>query len=69
MEVNSQLHALAAISSETKTGTHWIGGWVGSTAGLDVWNERKVSWQSRESNLESSGTYPTHYADYAIPDP
>jgi hypothetical protein len=36
MEVNGQLHAPAAIlRRERAPGTHWIGGWVGSRAGLD----------------------------------
>jgi len=32
MEVSGQLHAPTVLSPE-KTGTHWIGGWVGPGAG------------------------------------
>jgi hypothetical protein len=30
--------------------THWIGGWVGSRASLDVTEKRKMSCHYRESN-------------------
>jgi hypothetical protein len=37
MEVTGQLHALAALpTGKEPPGTHWIGGWVGPRAVLDV---------------------------------
>jgi hypothetical protein len=37
MEVSDQLHTPAALPpGEVGPGTHWIGGWVGPRAGLDV---------------------------------
>jgi hypothetical protein len=43
MEVCGQLHAPAAVPSTKKAlGTRWIGGWVGSRAGLDAAEEIKV---------------------------
>jgi hypothetical protein len=31
------------------TGTQWIGGWVGHTAGLDLMEEREISFPCRKS--------------------
>jgi hypothetical protein len=43
MEVSGQLHALAALPPrETAPDTHWIGGWVGPRAVLDVVVKRKI---------------------------
>jgi hypothetical protein len=36
MRVGGQLHAPAALPPGKRTGTHFIGGWVGSRADLDV---------------------------------
>jgi hypothetical protein len=36
MEVRGQLHALAALPPGINRGTHWVGGWLGSTTSLDV---------------------------------
>jgi len=37
MEVSGQFHALAGLSrGKGPPGTHWIGGWVGPRAGLNV---------------------------------
>jgi hypothetical protein len=33
--VGGQCHALAALHPGKRPGTHFIGGWVGPTAGLD----------------------------------
>jgi len=38
MEVSGQLHAPAALPQRAP-GSHWIGGWVGSRAGLDTVNK------------------------------
>jgi hypothetical protein len=32
-------------------GTHWIGGWVGSRAGLNMVSKRKIPSPRKESNL------------------
>jgi hypothetical protein len=49
MEVSGQLHAPAAIPSVKAPGTRWIGGWVGSRAGLDAM-ETRISFPWRTSN-------------------
>jgi len=42
MEVSGQLHAPAALPPEKEPpGTHWIGGWVGSRAGLGAVKKKK----------------------------
>jgi hypothetical protein len=49
MEVSGQLHAPAALPPEKDPpGTHWIGGWVGPRAGLDMVSKRPSP--CRESN-------------------
>jgi hypothetical protein len=51
MEASGQLHASAALpSGERYPGTHWTGGWVGPTAGLDTVEWREISYPCRESN-------------------
>jgi hypothetical protein len=40
--------------SERAPGTHWIGGWVGPRAVLDVVVKRKIPSPCRESNPRSS---------------
>jgi hypothetical protein len=44
MEVTSQIHTLAALppDEEPAPSTHWIGGWVGPSAALDVVVKRKI---------------------------
>jgi len=40
-EVSGQFHAPAAFTSGVRVpGTHWIGGWVGLRAGLDMEEKR-----------------------------
>jgi hypothetical protein len=52
MEVNGQLHTPAILPPEKKPpGTHWIGGWVGHRAVLDVVVKRKIPRSCQESNL------------------
>jgi hypothetical protein len=41
-------------SSEIAPGTHWIGGWVGTIAGLDAVVKRKIPSPHRDSNPRSS---------------
>jgi hypothetical protein len=37
MEASGQLRSLAALTvEEGASGTHWIGGWLGPTAGLEA---------------------------------
>jgi hypothetical protein len=52
MEVSGQLHAPAALPPrERAPGTHWIGGWVGPRAVLDIAVvKRKIPSTRRESN-------------------
>jgi hypothetical protein len=50
MEVRGQLHAPAVSPPRKKApGTHWIGGWVGSKAVLDVVVKRKIPSPRLES--------------------
>jgi hypothetical protein len=42
VEMSGHLHSPAALSGERVTGTHWIGGWMGSTAGPDAMKYKKV---------------------------
>jgi hypothetical protein len=39
---------------ERDPGTHWVGGWVDSSAGLDAVVKRKIPSPCRDSNLRSS---------------
>jgi hypothetical protein len=49
MEVSSQLHTLATLpTTETTSGTHRIGGWVGPKASLDSVEYRKISCPRQE---------------------
>jgi hypothetical protein len=42
MEVNGQLHTLAALTlRKDPQSTYWTGGWVGSNASLEVVEKRK----------------------------
>jgi hypothetical protein len=51
MEVSGQRHAPAPLYPRGKnTGTHWIGGWVGSRAGLNAEARRKILCPCRGSN-------------------
>jgi len=43
MELSGQLHVPAALPLGEIPGYHWIGGWVGLRAGLDVVDKRKNS--------------------------
>jgi hypothetical protein len=49
MEGSGQLHASGALPPERASGTHWIGGWVDSRAGLDAVVKRKIPNSRRES--------------------
>jgi len=56
MEMNGQLHALAALPSGRAPGTHWIGGWVGPRVSLDAVVKRKFPAPARTQNPY----HPTH---------
>jgi hypothetical protein len=64
MKVCDQLHAAVALPPpppEGAPGTHWIGGWVSSRAGLDVVVMRKIPSLYQDSNsavpLSCPGSY------------
>jgi hypothetical protein len=41
--VNDQVHASAALSPEERApDTHWVGGWIGFTVGLNFMEKRKI---------------------------
>jgi hypothetical protein len=48
-------------------GSHWVWGWLGPRAGLDVLEKTKTSFLCRVSNTGLSTSQPTHYNDYATP--
>jgi hypothetical protein len=59
MDVSGQLHPPAALTSgKEPPGTHWIGGWVSSRAGLDMVSKRKIPSHRRESNPDHSLAQP-----------
>jgi len=47
--VSGQLYAPATLSSEMKLSAHFMWGWVGPRAGLDVVEKRKVPFLYRDS--------------------
>ena len=47
--MSDQLHAPAALHPGKNLSALLIGGWMGSTAGLDVLEKRKISWPCRDS--------------------
>jgi len=60
MEVSGQLHTLADLPlGKEPPDTHWIGGWVGPRAGLDVMVKRKISNPCQASNTCSSSPKPS----------
>jgi hypothetical protein len=67
MEVN--FTPLPLCSREAPFGTYWIGGWVGTIAGVDAARKRKIYFLCRESDPSSSVTQPkrSHYTDRAVP--
>jgi len=55
MEVSGQIHApVTFILKERAPHTHWIGGHVGSRAGLDTVVKRKIPSPCRDSDPRSS---------------
>jgi hypothetical protein len=69
MEAGCQLHAAAALQAvERTTGTHWIGGWVGTRAVLDAVVKRKIPSSRRESNPRAPIVQHVaqRYTDWAI---
>jgi hypothetical protein len=50
MEVSGQLHEQAALPPAKAPDTHWIGGWVGPRAVLEVVVKRKIPSPRQESN-------------------
>jgi len=52
MEVSGQFHAsTTSPPGKESPGAHWIGGWVGPTAGLDMLASRKIPASERNQNL------------------
>jgi hypothetical protein len=56
------------IPRERVPGIHWIGGWVGSRAGLDVVMKRNILSPCRESNPRTPivQPVPSRYTDWVI---
>lgn len=52
MDMSGQLYTLASIPLGKETGTHSTGGWIGPTAGLDIWRREKYlvpCWELNDS--------------------
>jgi hypothetical protein len=59
MHVSGQIHAMATIPWSMAHGEALISGWVCPRAGLDVSENRKISYSCRESNPRLLG-HPVH---------
>jgi hypothetical protein len=64
MKVGGQLHAPAALPPGKRTGTHFIGGWVGPRAGLDGCGKSRPH---RDSITRIIQLVASRYTDYVIP--
>lgn len=42
MEISGQLHVPAALAPRKEPGTHWTGGWLDTTVGLDVLGKGQI---------------------------
>jgi hypothetical protein len=62
MKVSGRVHAPAALGRKRNLGTHWIGGWVGSRAGLDFLENKKISWPCQMVQLAAQSLYRICYA-------
>ena len=51
MEVSGQLHAPAALPPGKNLITHWIGSWVGPSAGMDVKEKEELPYLYRDPQL------------------
>jgi hypothetical protein len=59
MDESGQLHSPCSFTPrEAAPRIHCIGGWVGTGAGLDDVEKRKISCPYREWNLDSSAIQP-----------
>jgi hypothetical protein len=66
MKLSGQLHDLAALPPEKNPGTHWIGGRVGPTVGLDAVVKRKIPTPLRESNPRTPIVKPVAQSLYRL---
>jgi hypothetical protein len=68
MGVSGQFHAQASLPSRKEPITHWIGGWVGPRAVLDVVVKRKIPSTCQESNPRTPIVQPIaqRYTDSAV---
>jgi hypothetical protein len=59
MEVSGQVHFPSRFTAKERApDTHWIGGWVGPRAVLDVVVKRKIPSPRRESNIRTPIVQP-----------
>jgi hypothetical protein len=67
MEVSDQLHVPATLPPEERApDTHWMGGWVGSIAILDVVVKREIPSPCRESNPNTLIVQPVAQSLYRL---
>jgi hypothetical protein len=50
--VSGECHVLAILSPERDPGAHWIGGWVGRRARLEVLQKIEIRCPHRDSKLD-----------------
>ena len=63
-EVSVQLHTPAVFPPWKSPSTHWIGGWVGPRASLDILKKRKVFCSCQDWNPRPSSPQRRCYANY-----
>jgi hypothetical protein len=65
MEVSGQLHGPTALPMRTRPGIHWIGGWVGPRANLELWRRTNVAL----AGFRTPAVQPVarRYIDWVIP--
>jgi hypothetical protein len=65
MEVSDQLHVLATLpSKENMPGTHWMGNYVGPTAGLDMASNSSVGMTCY--GMDKWGKTPSKSSDFSL---
>ena len=70
MDVSGEIHAMVVLTPpEMSTSTHWMGGSMGPSAGLDALEKKKITCPCWDSNLWSSTPWATPQTDCTLPVP